>query len=332
LWLMAAKEKWLRGHVDEAREILSGAFSANPNSEQIWLAAVKLEHENNEGARARSLLERARDRAGTERVWMKSALLERELGNSDAERLLLDDAMKKYPQFPKFWMMRGQLEERTGNLDAAREIFQRGLKNCMHSVPLWLCAVNLEEKAGQPSKARSFLEKGRMKNPKNAELWLASIRIETRTGNTKMAQTLLAKALQECPSSGSLWAESVEMEKQPQKKARSVDALKRCDNDPHVIVAVAKIFWMDRKLDKARSWFNRAVTLNPDLGDAWAYYYKFELQYGSQAQQEHVLKRCVEADPKHGEHWITVSKDVTFSKLKTEQILKKVAATLENVF
>jgi len=30
------------------------------------------------------------------------------------------------------------------------------------------------------------------------------------------------------------------MEPGPQQKAKSVDALKRCDNDPHVIVAVAK--------------------------------------------------------------------------------------------
>ena len=36
--------------------ILSLAFKANPNSEEIWLAAVKLESENNEFARARKLL------------------------------------------------------------------------------------------------------------------------------------------------------------------------------------------------------------------------------------------------------------------------------------
>ena len=47
-WLMAAKEKWLTGDVPAACEVLERAFVANPESEQIWLAAVKLEAENGE--------------------------------------------------------------------------------------------------------------------------------------------------------------------------------------------------------------------------------------------------------------------------------------------
>ena len=80
LWLMGAKEKWLAGDVTSARAILNEAFRANPDSEQVWLAAVKLESENNEPDRARMLLAKARERAGTERVWMKSTVLEISLG------------------------------------------------------------------------------------------------------------------------------------------------------------------------------------------------------------------------------------------------------------
>lgn len=43
LWLMAAKEKWLSKEVETARQILAQAFAANPDSENIWLAAFKLE-------------------------------------------------------------------------------------------------------------------------------------------------------------------------------------------------------------------------------------------------------------------------------------------------
>ncbi len=50
---MAAKEAWLGGDVDGSRAILARAFAANPDSEQIWLAAFKLEFENNEPERAR---------------------------------------------------------------------------------------------------------------------------------------------------------------------------------------------------------------------------------------------------------------------------------------
>jgi len=42
-----------KGEIFQARSILALAFQANPNSEEIWLAAVKLESENNEDQRAR---------------------------------------------------------------------------------------------------------------------------------------------------------------------------------------------------------------------------------------------------------------------------------------
>ncbi len=327
LWLMAAKEKWLSGDIDGARTILKEAFRANPDSEQIWLAAVKLESENNEVDRARTLLERARERAGTDRVWMKSAKLERELGNDARASQLLDEALKKYPQFPKLWMMRGQVEEKLNNTESARTIYQRGLMNCPHSLPMWLCAAQLEEKIAT-AKARSLLEKARLKNPKTPELWLAAIEVEMRANNHKIAQTLLAKALQECPASGLLWAQAIFMEPRPKQKSKSVDALKRCDNDPHVIVAVATIFWQDRKVDKARSWFNRAVALNPDLGDTWAWYYRFERQQGSEQTQAEVVQKCAAADPHHGRYWCKIAKAPENARLKTEDVIKLVAAAL----
>ena len=46
-----------QGEINQARSILALAFQANPNSEEIWLAAVKLESENNEDQRARSAVD-----------------------------------------------------------------------------------------------------------------------------------------------------------------------------------------------------------------------------------------------------------------------------------
>ena len=61
---MRAKSKWLAGNVPEARSILNDAFGANPNSEEIWIAAITLESKNNEHERARKLLQKARETAG----------------------------------------------------------------------------------------------------------------------------------------------------------------------------------------------------------------------------------------------------------------------------
>jgi tetratricopeptide (TPR) repeat protein len=87
--------------VPAARSILALAFQANPNSEEIWLAAVKLESENNEFERARRLLQKARSSAPTARVMMKSVKLEWCLNDMTKSQELLDESVKHYPTFPK---------------------------------------------------------------------------------------------------------------------------------------------------------------------------------------------------------------------------------------
>jgi len=309
LWLMGAKEKWLAGDLPGARTILGEAFKINPDNEEIWLAAVKLENENNETQRARTLLEKARVQAGTERIWMQSAILEREAGDAETHLNLLLEGLKKYPQFDKLWMMLIQAHRSAGRIEKAREAYTEGCAKCPQSIPLWLVAVTFEREAGQVNKARSLLEKGRLKIPKCAELWLETIRLEVSLeGGKKLASTRLAQALQECPQSGILWSEAILLEPRQQRKAKSVDAIKNCENDPFVICTVARLFHADRKLEKARTWFNRAVTLNPDFGDAWAYWYKLEMQHGTDVTRGEVLKRCCEAKPKHGEVWQVVCK------------------------
>lgn len=135
----------------------------------------------------------------------------------------------------------------------------------------------------------------------------------------------MASALQECPTSGILWSESIFMESRPQRMSRGLDALKRTNNDPFVVCAVARVFWDAGKIDKARVWFQRALELNPDIGDFWAYYYKFEIQHGTQEQHEDVLRKCSQADPRHGEIWTGIKKSVHNFRKNTIEVLKMAA-------
>lgn len=348
LWLMAAKSKWLSGDVQGARLILSDAFQANPNSEEIWLAAVKLESENAEYQRARKLLDKARSNAPTPRVVMKAAKLEWQLGDLDkAKELLQKEGTSRYDDYPKLWMMLGQILEQQSSDEEAREVYKTGLKSNPNSIPLWILWSKLEEKLGALIKARSVLEKARLKNPKNQHLWLESIRIEMRAGNNEIAIPMMAKALQDCPQSGVLWAESIFMESRQQRRSKSVDALKRCEHDVHVLLACSLLFWSERKLNKAREWFNKTLKVDTDLGDAWAHAYKFEIVHGTpvcltkfirncynnsfyfQEQQQELKKRCIAAEPRHGELWCSVSKNVANWKLKIGDLLEVVSSNID---
>lgn len=334
LWLMAAKHKWrVECDVDGSRRILEEAFRANPDSEEIWLAAFKLEFENDEASRAALILSKARQGSGAQypRVWMKSAIVERELCHDDKERELLEEGVKRFPTYAKLYLMLGQLEERLKNIEGARTAYRNGLLKCMGSVPLWLSASKLEEAQGNVPKARALLDQGRLKVPKNDELWLASIRMERRVGNDKAAENSLAKSLHDCPTSGLLLSEMIRMAPRPNQKAKSTDALKKNAGDPHILATIAELFWKSRKVENARSWFKRSTTSDPKIGDNWATFYRFELFAGTPETQAAVVKACIEAEPNRGEHWTRVAKNPAHLHEKPESLLKKVAVDMAAV-
>lgn len=332
LWMMLAKEKWQSGEIDNARRVLGRAFKQNPNNEDIWLAAVKLEAENGQVDQARKLLETARSEAPTDRVWMKSAAFERTLRNTEVALDLVNQALQHFPAFAKLWMMKGQIYEI--DLDKplqAREAYATGVKACPKSVPLWLLYSRLEEKLGQLPKARSVLDRARLAVPKNATLWCESVRIERRIGNTKQAETLMERALRDVPKAlqGTLWSEKIwHLTARPQRKPRALEAIKEVDNDPTLLVAVARIFWGERKLDKAQNWFEKALVRDPDLGDTWAWYHKFLVEHGTQEKRDEVVSKCVSVEPRYGETWTSISKDPKNIGKGVEDILKLVAAEL----
>ncbi|RSH81568.1 hypothetical protein EHS25_006190 [Saitozyma podzolica] len=329
LWLMAAKEKWVGGDVPGAQAILAEAFKQNEDSESIFLAAAKLASETNEMEAAQQILLKARAQAGTERIWMKSAVLERQLGLLDEALKTLEQAIAKFPNFDKLHMIRGQIYESRNEVPQARQAYAQGCKACSKSIPLWILSARLEEKAGVTIKARSLLERARLYNPKNDELWAESIKIEERAGGMQQAKSLLARAMQECPASPLLWSMAIFMEQPQQRKGRSVDALKKAGEHPAVIVAVARLFWGERKIEKTRQWMQNAITADADYGDAWGWWLKFERQHGEQERQEAVIAKCEAAAPHHGPVWQAVAKDLGNGGLSTREILGLVADRLE---
>ncbi|KAF9783203.1 PRP1 splicing factor, N-terminal-domain-containing protein [Thelephora terrestris] len=329
LWLMWAKEKWIGGDVPAARDVLAKAFDANPESEQIWLAAVKIEAENKEYQAARDLLVRARTVADTERIWMKSAVFERQHGQVEAAMETVKAALVKFPKFSKLYMIQGQIYQSQKNYAAARAIYAAGMKQCPKDVKLWILASRLEELDGKSIKARALLERARMVNPASEQLWAETVGVEERSGGAAQAKAMLSRGLQECPESGLLWTMSVWSEPRPARKTRSADALRKTKDNPLVICTVARIFWSERKIEKAREWFGRALAQDSDLGDVWAWWLKFERQHGTEETRQEVINRCVAAEPHHSPVWESIAKDDKNLGKGTKEILELVADVIQ---
>jgi pre-mRNA-processing factor 6 len=124
---------------------------------------------------------------------MKSAQLERQIGQVDEALKTLEEAIRKYPTFDKLHMIRGQIYDARNDIPAARTAYAQGCKSCPKSIPLWILSARLEVKAGVIIKARSMLERARMFNPKNEELWAESIKIDEKASGPQQAKSLLAR-------------------------------------------------------------------------------------------------------------------------------------------
>lgn len=220
---------------------------------------------------------------------MKAAVFERQQGQIDTALSILETALKKYPKFAKLYMIQGQIHQARKNFPAARASFASGLKACPKNAVLWILASRLEEADGKSIKARALLDKARLVNPGSDILWAEAVGVEERAGIPQQARTVLARGLQECPSSGLLWSMAIWSEPRPTRKARSVDALKKCDNDAQVICTVARLFWAERKIEKARQWFARTVSVDPDRGDSWGWWLKFEREHGTAVRSKNLL-------------------------------------------
>lgn len=332
LWMQLAREKWQAGNIDDARRVLGKAFNQNPNNEDIWLAAVKLEADNKQIDQARQLLDDARREAGTDRVWIKSVAFERQQGNMEAALGLVNQGLQLYPKAAKLWMQKGQIYEAANKLPQAREAYATGTRACPTSVALWLLLSRVEEKTGAIVKARSVLDRARLAVPKNAQLWTESVRMERRASNIPAAQKLMAQALQDVPiqEQGMLRAEKIwHLEARTQRRPQIIESIGKIDADPTLFIVAARIFWNERKLEKAKTWFEKAILRDADLGDSWVWYWKFLNQHGTEEKRAEVLSRIALVEPKHGELWQAVNKAPENAGKSVEQILKLAVATAD---
>lgn len=354
-WLMAAKETWKTlDNPREARQILDRALDAGHSSERVWLAAFKLEWETGNLAQAREVIRSAQEKCPTPAMWIKAALLARvELANAlpnsnEANNLLketqdtLKNGCEKYPKTPKLWLMAGQLElnyvaakapvnspDRSAAVEKARRLFLEGLQYEPHSIPLWVAAAQLEKQYSSPVKARSVLELARVKNPDSPELWLESVRLEKEQRQHGMAEILIAKAVQSCPKAGILWAHIILTAPRPEQRAKSADAMERCENDARVFCALGRLFAGKNKVKVARKWFEAAVDADGDYGDAWAYFLYFERTVANDADAAmQIQRRCLQAEPRHGELWQQITKQ---DKLRLASNQEKLDAVLQHI-
>lgn len=318
IWLAFAKHIWNSAEsTDEACEILRQALQQIGNNCDlvILLAEILISALNYEEARL--VLKSGRENTSKEsqRCWMKSVILERNLGNlKDALSLVLE-ATAKFPEFDKLWLMRCQLMRRANEPEAqTRKAYSEALIQCKTCVALWKEAAEFEVEATPKHfvKARALLEKARASLPKSEELWYESVKMEITAGSAAGAKAILSKALQALPASGLLHSAAVSFESRVGRLPCAQNALRRCQNDPWASLSLAKVFWAERNFEKANQWFLRSESqFSNSNADFWPLFSIFANSFDKPelASQARAKFLSLSPAPKLGRVWTCVRKD-----------------------
>ncbi|EFC49970.1 predicted protein [Naegleria gruberi] len=299
------------------------------------------------------------EQADAGNIYIRSALFERYVFNNESMRKyeILNEGLSKYPKEPKLYLMKGQLEE--GQIytllnmnslslekynDISNEvslIYEAGIEKCPNSIPLWTSLIKLHFnpllKTIPPNinKARAIIDRALLKNPSSATLWLSLVKLEYYVSSTNGVGSVnntslatLMKGIQAIGSNkkqlGVLWSFTIPLEIVQKRKSSCANALKHCDRDIYVISQIALDFYRERKIDKAKEWLKKALTIDSTNGDMWIYLYKIECLHGNQPGI--IEEECKKAEPKFGEIWTFISKQLNlygYEKLDSISILKK---------
>ncbi|CAB0041928.1 unnamed protein product [Trichogramma brassicae] len=249
-------------------------------------------------------------------IWLRAAYFEKNHGTRESLETLLQRAVAHCPKSEVLWLMGAKSKWMAGDVPAARGILSLAFQANPNSENIWLAAVKLESENSEYERARRLLAKARASAP-TPRVMMKSAKLEWALNNNEDALKLLEEAIESFEDFPKLWLMKGQIEQQLGKLTKPLKP------------TIKEMLWCDpNKISKCRDWFNKTVKIDPDLGDAWAYFYKFELLNGTEEQQAEVKKRCVAAEPHHGENWCRVSKDIRNWCLGTDQILLLVAKDL----
>ncbi|EAR98979.1 Pre-mRNA splicing factor, putative (macronuclear) [Tetrahymena thermophila SB210] len=280
----------------EIQKLLQESQENLPESQQILVLSIKYLKKNEEIDQARELVYKARKNNPTHQVYLSLLKLEYQTGALQKAFQESQNAMGAFPNCEKIFILSAKIAYAHKSIEQARQVYEKGLRFNPMSVSLIQKYVELEINHKYFARARPVLEKFRVKLPKNPELWCTAVQLEIEAENKKGARYMLARALKECPDYTQLWSYAIELEPKATRKKKTSEALEKCRQDPYVNVSVAKLFWKERKMDKARKWIEKSTFERPEIMDSWAALYLLVLETEGRQQADEVLIKVKQLD------------------------------------
>ncbi len=298
------------GDVDGARRAFDESIALSARA-PTFVAWALLEAEAGDEARARELFERgaAADPKHTP-LHRARARFEAKLGNVEAAREVLRDAVERYPS-AGLWHGWGKIEERQGNLGRAAELYLKGTKAAPHpgedSCFLWHSLGSVLLQYRRLDRALAAFDEGLKRRPSSSRLLLGAAIARSQLGRHEDARGLFLRSVQSDPAHAHAWQAWGVMESRLSNTDVARDlyrrGLRRCPDHVALWQASAKLEAAAGQGERARALFRMgaercARSSTASLLLAWAY---FEMHQGKLRDTAALLKRAATLGGHEGE-------------------------------
>lgn len=319
----------------KVRDILSDGLDKNSKSEQLWFYAIDFESRFGSLDIARDLFTdclKAIDNPSVE-LWIKKAGLERKLNDYESALSTISGSLIVYPNENLLYQEKSDILTKLDEVEESVTTLQQGISNCNKNELLYVSLAALyEKKRNNVIKARSILDESLSLHPKSDILHHARIKLELDANNKTHAQRLLSKAITLIPTSALLWVDNIKLATKQQVKNTYVLALKKTNDDPLIILTIAKDLWKSGRIAKSNQFFKACLDKDDEFGDFYIYYYAFLLKFGTREEMKNLEDEMLNKEKLHGYLWGKVSKENEARNVPDLQLLREAAVDLSKSF
>ncbi|KAI3402977.2 prp1 [Candida oxycetoniae] len=335
LYLMFAQDVWkLSKDAEQARIVLSKA-DEKLDQDIIKVAVINLLFNSGQLEKAKQYVSKIieTEKSRNTKFWYKYIHILRCLDCSLDMIIRVSNEALTY--FPTNWKLRAQniqLLETGNDTNVAEKAAAEAVKACPSSATLWIMYSVIVEKRGIVMKARSILDSAMLKISNSPELNIAKVELEKRQNNITTAKNLANRNLKQFPENAYVWYQYLSLiPKMSYRKPEFLNALQKTQNSSDILMYIGVFFWQDGKFLKAKSWFERSLTANPNNGDAWGWMYNYLKQFSGEEERNAFLEKYRlenECDKREGRVYNIVKKNPKNYNKSQLEILEMVSLLL----
>ena len=230
-WLAAARLEEVSGNNQDAKNLIAKGLSNCPTSEDLWLAALRLEQN---GEKAKSVVANAlKQLPKSEELWQVAASME---SRPEMKTRVIQKALEIIPDSVTLWKC-------LVNLTAGRPdtllILARAVECCPASEELWLTYAKLSD----PQAAQKVLNDARKSLPTSVAVWMAAAELAERMGaDDEVIENIFIKAVESLAKNGVT----------KDKRSWLDTAVGRCEGYTRVPSAITRVVmrgWINKSLE-----------------------------------------------------------------------------------